>query len=137
MTSFTFAKTRAFELLRRVTSYLTSTHGLVALLFIVALALRLYAIERQSLWGDEGSSISLASRSLAQIVRDTANDAHPPLYFWVLHFWIRMFGTSVFAVRSLSALCGALMVSITYILGRRWFGHPAAVVAAMAALLSP
>ena len=99
---------------------------LAVLIFIVALAVRLYAIDRQSLWGDEGSSISLASRSFAQIARDIANDAHPPLFFEALHIWMSMLGTSVFAVRSFSAVCGALTVSITYILGRRWFSQPAA-----------
>lgn len=111
--------------------------GLPALLFVLALALRVYALERQSLWADEGSAIALASRSFSQIFRDTAVDAHPPLYYWLLHVWMRMFGTSVFAIRSFSAACGALTVSLTYILGRRWFGRPAALLAAVAALLSP
>jgi mannosyltransferase len=137
MTHFAFSKTHVFERLRRAAGTLTSMRGQAVLFFIVALALRLYAIERQSLWGDEGSSISLASRSIAQIARDTANDAHPPLFFWLLHFWMGLFGTSVFAVRSLSAFCGALTVSITYLLGRRWFGQLAAVVAAVAGLLAP
>jgi 4-amino-4-deoxy-L-arabinose transferase-like glycosyltransferase len=137
MTHFAFSKMRVFKRLRRAASALASMRVQVALLFCIALALRLYAIDRQSLWGDEGSSIALASRSIAQIARDTANDAHPPLFFWLLHFWMRLFGTSVFALRSLSVVCGALTVSITYLLGRRWFGQPAAVVAAVAGLLAP
>jgi mannosyltransferase len=109
----------------------------VAAIFLSALALRLYAIDAQSLWSDEGSTIALSSRSFEQILRDTAQDVHPPLYYWILHAWMDLVGSSVFAVRSLSAVCGALTVAITYILGRRWFGTPSAVVATIAATLSP
>jgi hypothetical protein len=75
MTNWIFAKTRAFERLRRATNLLTRTHGQGALLCTIALTLRLYAIERQSLWDAEGSSISVASHTSAQIARDTAVDA--------------------------------------------------------------
>ena len=108
-----------------------------ALVFALALLVRLYAIDRQSLWADEGSSIALSSRSLARIFSDTAVDAHPPLYYWVLHIWMSLFGTSVFAVRSLSAVCGALTASLVGLLGRRWFGRLDGAIAAVAALLSP
>ncbi len=37
------------------------------LIFLLALTLRLFAIEQQSLWADEGGTIALASRSLEQI----------------------------------------------------------------------
>jgi hypothetical protein len=111
--------------------------GWPALVFILALALRLYAIDRQSLWSDEGGTIALALRSLAQISHDTAQDVHPPLYYWALHIWTIVLGTSVFSVRSFSAICGAATVCVTYLLGRRWFGQPAAMIAATAGALSP
>jgi hypothetical protein len=108
-----------------------------ALVFILALAVRLYAIDRQSLWSDEGGTIALSLRSLAQISHDTAQDVHPPLYYWALHVWMIVLGTSVFSVRSFSAICGAATVCVTYLLGRRWFGQPAATIAATAGALSP
>src|SRR5690349_16108091 len=82
----------------------------VAAIFLSALALRLYAIDAQSLWSDEGSTIALSSRSFEQIFRDTAQDVHPPLYYWILHAWMDLVGSSVFAVRSPSVVCGALTV---------------------------
>src|SRR5687767_9096286 len=97
---------------------------------LAALLLRLYGIEFQSLWSDEGNSISLARRSLAQIVKETARDIHPPVYFWTLHFWVGLFGQSPLAVRSLSAVYGALLVGLTYVLGIHWFGARAAIIAA-------
>jgi uncharacterized membrane protein len=111
--------------------------GLPTLVFLLALALRLYGIGNQSLWYDEGLTVALAQRPPVQIARDAAADVHPPLYYWALHLWIKLFGTSVSAVRSLSALCMAFAAALTFVLARRWFGVPAAVIAGLAAALSP
>jgi 4-amino-4-deoxy-L-arabinose transferase-like glycosyltransferase len=108
-----------------------------ALIGLLALALRLYAIDRQSLWYDEGLTVALAQRSLAQIARDAAADVHPPLYYWALHAWIGLFGAGEAAARSLSAVCGALTAALTCLIGRRWFGPLAGAVAGLAAAISP
>lgn len=108
-----------------------------ALVMVGALVLRLYGIENQSLWADEGTSVALAPRSLVRIAQDAAHDIHPPLYYWTLHAWVQGFGSSVFAVRSLSVVYGVLLVGVTYLLGVRWFGRAAALVAMLAAALAP
>ena len=113
-----------------------ATAGWIGVL-LVALLLRLYGLDIQSLWSDEGNSIALAQRPLARIAQETARDIHPPLYFWTLHVWVRLAGSSTVAVRALSALYGVLVVALTFVLGRRWFGRPAALVAAVAAATSP
>ncbi len=92
--------------------------GLLFLVLLLALSLRLYRIEAQSLWNDEGTSVALATRDLLTIVRSAANDIHPPLYYILLHIWVRLFGNGELAVRSLSALLGTLLVLITFLLGR-------------------
>ncbi|MEN9935270.1 MAG: hypothetical protein RLZZ387_1849 [Chloroflexota bacterium] len=106
-------------------------------IFLLALALRLFAIDRQSLWYDEGLTVALAQRAPAQILRDAAADVHPPLYYWALHLWIGLLDTSEAAARSLSALSGAAAAALTAILGRRWFGSAAAIVSGVAAAVSP
>ncbi|MCZ7572640.1 MAG: glycosyltransferase family 39 protein [Ardenticatenaceae bacterium] len=104
---------------------------------LVAFALRTYRLDLQSLWADEGTSVALAPRSLARIVQDASHDIHPPLYYVSLHFWVALAGTSVVAVRTLSGLYGTLLVTLTGLLGWRWFGRAAGLVAAGAAALSP
>lgn len=105
--------------------------------FALALTLRLYAIDRQSLWYDEGLSAALAQRPPARIIRDALRGVHPPLYHLTLHAWTRLFGTSEVALRSLSAVCGALTAGATAVLGRRWFGGTAGAVAGLAVAVSP
>lgn len=105
---------------------------------LLALGLRLYRIDAQSLWNDEGTSVAVASRDLATITRDAAGDIHPPLYYWLLAGWQRLAGTSELAVRSLSALLGVALVALIFSLGRllgppgaSWTAPAAAALAAI------
>ncbi len=88
------------------------------LILVLAAFLRFYRLDAQSLWADEGNSVSLSGRSLPYITAGAAHDIHPPLYYYLLHFWMRVFGNSEFAVRALSALLGTALVYLTYLLGR-------------------
>jgi mannosyltransferase len=101
------------------------------------LALRLFHLGTQSLWYDEGYSVYLAGKSLGQLTWETANDIQPPLYYYLLHFWLRAFGTSEAGVRSLSLLFGVLSLPLFYLLARRLFDERTGWVAAGLAALSP
>lgn len=111
--------------------------ALLCTILFLALALRSFRLDGQSLWSDEGVSVALAQRDLATIARDAAHDIHPPLYYYLLHFWARLFGTSETAVRSLSVLCGLLLIFFTYLLGIALFDDRVALVASFLAALSP
>lgn len=110
--------------------------GLAALLAL-ALALRFYRIDAQSFWYDEGLTVALAVRSLDDIARAAAADVHPPLYYWLLHGWLLLTGTGEAAARAFSAVCGAITVVTTAILGWRWAGERAGWLAGIAAAVSP
>ena len=64
-------------------------------------------------------------------------DVHPPLYFEILHLWIRLFGTSERAVRSLSALFYLLSVFAVYGIGRELYGTKTALLCSVIYLSSP
>jgi mannosyltransferase len=108
-----------------------------ALILLLATALRFYRLAGQSLWSDEGNSVALAQAGPAEIAARTALDIHPPLYYWLLHFWIRLFGQSEVAVRSLSAVAAVLLVAAIYRLGARLFDRRAGLMAAFIAAVSP
>ena len=115
--------------------------GLIILLLLLILALaaglRFYNLGSQSLWSDEGNSAALATRSLAQITQDAAHDIHPPLYYWLLRLWTSVFGLSEFALRSLSAVLGMLLVLVIYSLGARLFNRTTGLAAAFIAAIAP
>lgn len=66
----------------------------------------------QSLWRDEAFSILVAERSLSFII--TKLGFEPPLYYIMLHYWIKIFNTSEIAARSLSVL-GFLLATVIVI----------------------
>ena len=71
---------------------------------VVAAALSLWIGLRQSVWFDEAYSIMVAKRSASEIIRLSALDTHPPLYYLVLKIWANVFGWSELALRSLSVI---------------------------------
>ncbi len=104
---------------------------LAAGLVLLAFALRLYRLPNQNIWWDEGWTIWLAQQSLAGIALRTAVDAHPPLHYWLMHFWIDWAGPSALAGRLLSAFFGLGMVALMYRVGRTAGGPRLGLLAAL------
>lgn len=73
----------------------------------------------QSIWRDEAFSILLAQRPLTSFITTIAFE--PPVYYVLLHYWIRIFGTSEIAVRSLSLLGFSLAVLVIIIWAKKLF----------------
>src|SRR5436305_11642474 len=117
------------------------TRGLLLVLLIVCLWLagwlRFYHLGAQSFWNDEGISLGLAGRDVPTILRSAAADIHPPGYYLLLKAWHAVTGDSEFALRSLSALAGLVLVALLYRLGRVYFDRPAALAAAALGALNP
>lgn len=88
---------------------------------LLAFAVRVYQLDTQSFWNDEGSSYVQATRSFAEIAENAAADIHPPAYYWALHVWRGLVGESEFALRYLSVLAGVLTVAFAYGYGLRLY----------------
>ncbi len=91
-------------------------------LTLLALLLRLYQLDAQSLWYDEGVTVTLAQRTLLALTQWTARDIQPPLYYYVIWGWGRLAGWSEWSLRFPSACFGALAVPLLAILARRLTG---------------
>ncbi len=90
-------------------------HYAAALLILgLAFSLRLYHLDFQSIWWDEGHSIFVASQPIPQIPTLPAMDVHPPAYFVLLHLWLGLAGQSEFALRYLSVLFSVLTVALLW-----------------------
>nr|MBA3532304.1 glycosyltransferase family 39 protein [Ardenticatenales bacterium] len=123
--------------MRQRRGFFSSYHLALGLLLLIALFLRLYRIDGQSLWSDEGNSVAMAPRPIMDILQRTARDIHPPLYYMVLHGWVALVGRSEAAVRALSALLGVATVALTAALGYHLGGRRVALFAALPAALAP
>ena len=98
------------------------------IILIAALLLRCLMLTKESLWLDEIASWGFASKPFSQALRSEATN--PPLYYALLHFWMKWFGTGESAIRSLSILPGVVSVWLIFHLGRRLFSPAIACLAA-------
>jgi uncharacterized membrane protein len=96
-------------------------HHLSTLLLIIAfgLILRLYDLGTESIWLDEGYSIHVSKLDFFQLLK--LEDDFPPLYYLLLHGWIKLFGDSEFSVRFPSLIFGVLSIGALYQVGTLLF----------------
>jgi asparagine N-glycosylation enzyme membrane subunit Stt3 len=105
---------------------------------VLGFVLRIYRIGNEGLWIDEAFSVWLARHPLAAMVGWVSRvDQHPPLYYALLHGWIRLVGDGEAGVRIFSALCGALTIPVVYLLGRRLVDERMGLVGALILAASP
>ncbi len=109
----------------------------VAGLLLVGFVLRVCQLPDQSLWYDEGVSWYLTGMSLPDLTVWTANDIQPPPYYYLLWFWVRLAGTSEYALRFPSVCFGVLILPLFWLVGRRWLGRLAGWLALLLAVVSP
>lgn len=124
---------------------LNKTQWLLVVLMLTALAWRVYHLESQSLWSDEGLSLYRSRLSLGENLSNIivvppnvpTRDTNPPLYFIALSGWRAVAGESEYALRFLSVAAGLLIVPLLYVVGRRLFSTSAGLLAATLGALSP
>jgi mannosyltransferase len=103
----------------------------------VFLTIALINAPRASIWFDEAFSAYIIQFSYWDIARYTANDVHPPFYYWVLKSWALLFGSSDLALRSMSIFFGAGVITSAFFLTRKLFSRSIAWVALLLLVLSP
>jgi len=107
-------------------------------ILFVAFVLRIANLNGESLWRDEVDSVRFAFEPLTVVLANfTATGFNGPLYHLVLRGWLSLTGVSDFGLRSLSLVCGVLLVALIYALGKRMFGRPAATIAMWLTAISP
>ena len=94
--------------------------GLVALTAL-SLALRVGQMHVH-FWIDEGLSVGISQHSLTEIPGVLRQDGSPPLYYWLLHVWMEVFGRSEVQTHAFSLVCALLTVPAAWWAGRSLFG---------------
>src|SRR3954449_10868490 len=120
-------------------SRLTAAPGLVlALIAVAGAALRFATLSTQSFWLDEAIAINSARLDLGGMTDSLARTGGtPPFYFLLLDGWMRVFGDSEAAVRSLSAVIGTATIVVAFEIGRRLATARAGLVLAALAAFNP
>ena len=94
----------------------------VAILTVVAAALRLYRVNHFAFWVDECLTIYAGRLPLVDGVElILLRDVHPPLFYVLLHFWLMISDQETF-LRAFSVIPSVAAVPVLYLLAKTWFG---------------
>ena len=118
------------------------------LILLGGTVVRLFRLGADSLWYDETVSTFLAGSPLLELIRHTAGDIHPPLYYALLRGWLLLMGYGSgradpagigleFAAGFFSLFFGVALIALAYALARRVADGRVALVAAAAVTVSP
>ena len=110
----------------------------VRLLLVMALAivLRCINLAHWSIQYDDAFSYFLARQSFSNIIAGTAADTMPPLYYFLLHFWMQI-SQSIGWLRLLSVLLSLGIVLFLYAIVSVCAGKIAGIWAGLLAAVSP
>src|SRR6266498_1327623 len=112
----------------------------LVIIFITLLGgwLRVLLLGTKGMWLDETFSVWIANHNVADMLQWIVRiDQHPPLYYFLLHYWIALKTDTPYDVRLFSALFGTSTIPIIYLTGKRISGDVVGLVAALFLALSP
>ncbi|MFY7666216.1 glycosyltransferase family 39 protein [Flavobacterium sp.] len=115
-------------------------HAVIIGVLLVAILLRFYKIDYQSVWLDEIHSLNEADprRDLSQIYQAIIEGEQiPPLYFYSLYFLFKIFGYTTYVARAYSAVIGVLSLLAIYKLGIAFFSKRVGYLAALIVAVNP
>lgn len=100
------------------------------LIVFVGFFLRVHQLDSESLWVDEAFALKHAQQAtVSEVITSVKSiEGTPPGYSLLLHYWIKVFGNSVFLVRLPSVIFGVLSIILMFALGRLLFNQNVALL---------
>ncbi len=106
------------------------------LIGLLALIVRLHALDAKPYWLDEITTLRRSSLGLWPLTRDSLSNHHLPLYF-VLTSWLVPLGFDESVMRLPAALFGATSCAVLFLLGRSLGGWRSGLGASLLLALAP
>ena len=103
----------------------------------IAVGVILRFVSRSHLWLDEALSVNIAGLPLGDIPEALRHDGAPPLYYLLLHGWMKLVGDGTIAVRALSGLFAVAALPLVWLAGERIGGRRVAATAVLLLAASP
>lgn len=114
---------------------------LITLILILALVLRIFYLSSQRIHPDAFYySLQIASSNILQLFKSTAQlyGGNPPLYYLILHYTLKIFGTNLFILRLLTAVTFSILsVYLTYLIAYNLFNKKTALVSSFFVAIHP
>jgi len=117
--------------------YLTKYWIPAFVIIIVAnLIVRFMGLPSESLTGDDAFSVFFAQQPIENIFDKLMYDRNPPFYFFLLHFWIKLFGINSIVLKGLSVLFSTGTAFFLLKLSARHFNKSTAILVSVLFILS-
>lgn len=113
---------------------------IVILLIIVVIGaiLRLYNLNANSLWLDEGATYYFSSHSLVEIYKSVSlGEFNPPLFYWIAHFLLKIITPADLALRVVPVVAGIATIPVVYLIGKELYSQKIGLIAALFIAVSP
>ena len=113
--------------------------SIFAVILIAGIVFRLLYLHTD-IWYDEACSWFTAKQSFPMGIMDNLlhlDLQHTPLYFFLLHLWIKLFGDSEVAMRTLSLLFGIGTLPLVYIATKKITNNKIALFSLAISAVSP
>ena len=104
---------------------------------VVVAAVAARFVARSHLWLDEAMTVNIARLPVTEIPGALRHDGAPPLYYLLLHGWMKVFGSGTEAVRALSAVFAVGALPLAWWAGERLGGRRVASAALVLFAVSP
>jgi uncharacterized membrane protein len=98
----------------------------IVIALIVAAGVFLRFFTHSAMWLDEALTVDRSRLPIGDIVASLKQDGAPPLYYYLLHFWMELFGQSDLATRSLSGVIGVAALPVAWLAANRFAGRTGA-----------
>lgn len=122
------------------TGHLLRPGGFAARAILIAAlgaVLRFLLIDRYPLSLDEAYCFEMAKKAPGSLIAALSLGNEPPLHLLVLHYWMRGFGESPLALRSLSVVASVLTLGVIAFWRASWFSQRARLLAAFVLAITP
>lgn len=90
-----------------------------------------------SLWGDESFTAVAVKENFLRMLQIVIKDTAPPLHYFCLFIWTRIFGHSEVAIRSLSVLLYLGTAIVVYLIAKKIWGKITGFLATLLSLANP
>jgi hypothetical protein len=110
-------------------------YAVVGVVVIAGIACRSYS--RSDLWIDETLSVNIARLPAGEMVEALRHDGHPPVYYFLLHWWMLAFGQGDGAVRAMSGVISIATLPLIWWIGNTIGGRRCALAALVLMASSP
>lgn len=109
----------------------------ILLITFIGLLLRLYKLHNNDFWLDEVYTVIVSNFNFPQMMERVIANSQPPLYYLLMHFWIKYFNFSDYFLDIPSVIFGVITIYVVYLLAKEIFTEKTALFSALFFSLSP